>query len=212
MSNELYHYGMPRRSGRFPWGSGDNPYQHMGSSNLLSSVWELEHPKDGSAPMTKTQIAEALGFESLNRFREAYSYQNDLYKLEVRKSVISMMQDGKSNDEIAERLHISPRSVYNYAKEDFAEKRGKTVETVNQLKKLVDDKQYLEVGKGIEGQLGITGTRLSTALNQLKNEGYTVETIEVKQPTNPNHTTTMKVLAKPGETKGSIWKNRDKIQ
>ena len=26
----LIHYGMPRRSGRYPWGSGDNPYQHSG--------------------------------------------------------------------------------------------------------------------------------------------------------------------------------------
>lgn len=26
-SNELYHYGIPRRSGRYPWGSGDKPYQ-----------------------------------------------------------------------------------------------------------------------------------------------------------------------------------------
>ena len=26
----LMHYGMPRRSGRYPWGSGDNPYQHSG--------------------------------------------------------------------------------------------------------------------------------------------------------------------------------------
>lgn len=25
--NELYHYGIPRRSGRYPWGSGKNPYQ-----------------------------------------------------------------------------------------------------------------------------------------------------------------------------------------
>lgn len=24
---ELYHYGMPRRSGRYPWGSGKRPYQ-----------------------------------------------------------------------------------------------------------------------------------------------------------------------------------------
>ena len=24
----LEHYGMPRRSGRYPWGSGENPYQH----------------------------------------------------------------------------------------------------------------------------------------------------------------------------------------
>ena len=23
----LMHYGTPRRSGRYPWGSGDNPYQ-----------------------------------------------------------------------------------------------------------------------------------------------------------------------------------------
>lgn len=26
----LMHYGMPRRSGRYPWGSGENPYQHSG--------------------------------------------------------------------------------------------------------------------------------------------------------------------------------------
>ena len=26
--DELMHYGMPRRSGRYPWGSGENPYQH----------------------------------------------------------------------------------------------------------------------------------------------------------------------------------------
>ena len=24
----LLHYGMPRRSGRYPWGSGEDPYQH----------------------------------------------------------------------------------------------------------------------------------------------------------------------------------------
>lgn len=26
----LMHYGMPRRSGRYPYGSGENPYQHSG--------------------------------------------------------------------------------------------------------------------------------------------------------------------------------------
>ena len=24
----LMHYGVKRRSGRYPWGSGDDPYQH----------------------------------------------------------------------------------------------------------------------------------------------------------------------------------------
>ena len=32
----LMHYGMPRRSGRYPWGSGDNPYQRSG--DFLSRV------------------------------------------------------------------------------------------------------------------------------------------------------------------------------
>ena len=37
--DELMHYGMPRRSGRYPWGSGDSPYQHSG--DFLSRVEEL---------------------------------------------------------------------------------------------------------------------------------------------------------------------------
>lgn len=35
----LMHYGMPRRSGRYPWGSGDNPNQRTG--DFLSRVDEL---------------------------------------------------------------------------------------------------------------------------------------------------------------------------
>lgn len=210
MKNELFHYGMPRRSGRYPWGSGENPYQHEGS--LLAATWDLEHPKDGSKPLTKVEIAKHLGFESLNRYREAYSYENDLFKLEQRKSVLTMLEDGKSVDDIAQRLNISPRSVYNYQKEDFEEKRLQTVKLVNKLKDLVDEKEYLEVGKGIPSQLGVKETKLNTALHQLVREGYVVETIEVPQPNNKSHTTTMKVLAKPGETKSTIWKNRDQIK
>lgn len=26
-TDELEHYGTPRHSGRYPWGSGENPYQ-----------------------------------------------------------------------------------------------------------------------------------------------------------------------------------------
>ena len=33
-SDTLEHYGMPRRSGRYPYGSGDDPYQHDGSDFL----------------------------------------------------------------------------------------------------------------------------------------------------------------------------------
>ena len=36
----LMHYGMPRRSGRYPYGSGENPYQHSG--DFLSRVQEFK--------------------------------------------------------------------------------------------------------------------------------------------------------------------------
>lgn len=39
-SNILEHYGTKRHSGRYPWGSGDNPYQHSG--DFLSRVEELK--------------------------------------------------------------------------------------------------------------------------------------------------------------------------
>ena len=39
----LMHVGIKRRSGRYPWGSGDNPYQHSG--DFLSRVEELRNQK-----------------------------------------------------------------------------------------------------------------------------------------------------------------------
>ena len=41
--NDAMHYGMPRRSGRYPYGSGKDPYQH--GSDFLGRVKEMK--KDG---------------------------------------------------------------------------------------------------------------------------------------------------------------------
>ena len=54
VENILMHYGMPRRSGRYPYGSGENPYQHSG--DFLSRVQELK--KSG---MSETDIAKNMG-------------------------------------------------------------------------------------------------------------------------------------------------------
>ena len=54
MDEELMHYGVPRRSGRYPWGSGDVPFQH--ESWFLDRMEELR--KQG---YTNAQIAEDMG-------------------------------------------------------------------------------------------------------------------------------------------------------
>jgi hypothetical protein len=50
----LMQYGMPRRSGRYPWGSGDDPYQNTG--NFASRVQELR-----GQGMSEKDIAVAVG-------------------------------------------------------------------------------------------------------------------------------------------------------
>ena len=56
MSNEEYleHYGMPRRSGRYPWGSGKDPNQRTG--DFLSRVDNLK-----SQGLSEKEIADSLG-------------------------------------------------------------------------------------------------------------------------------------------------------
>ena len=49
----LMHYGVKRRSGRYPWGSGENPYQHGG--DFLTRVEELE-----ALGKSQKEIAEEL--------------------------------------------------------------------------------------------------------------------------------------------------------
>ena len=55
----LMHYGMPRRSGRYPWGSGDNPYQHSG--DFLSRIEELKNQD-----LAKRKLQSPWGLLQLN--------------------------------------------------------------------------------------------------------------------------------------------------
>ena len=67
----LMHYGMPRRSGRYPWGSGENPYQHSG--DFLSRIDELK-----SQGMSDTEIAKAMGLTT-TQYRTQKSFSECRY-------------------------------------------------------------------------------------------------------------------------------------
>ena len=71
----LMHYGMPRRSGRYPWGSGENPYQHSG--DFLSRVDELK-----SQGMSDTEIAKRQNISRSGVF------QNRHNSLELMKKIL----------------------------------------------------------------------------------------------------------------------------
>ena len=65
MKDALAHYGMPRRSGRYPWGSGDVPYQR-GGVDFLGRIEQLQKENPGAK---EKDIADMLGM-TINEMRD----------------------------------------------------------------------------------------------------------------------------------------------
>lgn len=202
--NILMHYGVKRRSGRYPWGSGDNPYQHSG--DFLSRIEELK--ADGK---TDTEIARSMGLTTTQ-----YRVQKQLATHERRQLLAdrarSLREDGKSLNEIADIMGFkNDSSVRALLNKDTAERANKAKVTAEILKKELEKKGMLDVGAGVERELGISETKLQEAIHILEMEGYNVYGVGVPQITNPGKQTTLKVLCDPDITYGDAYKNRESI-
>lgn len=73
MANELYHYGIPRRSGRYPYGSGERPYQDKERRRgfIIGRVKERKAKKQANE-LQKKRI------EAIKRAREVSARQKYL--------------------------------------------------------------------------------------------------------------------------------------
>ena len=201
----LMHYGMPRRSGRYPWGSGDNPYQH--SSDFLSRVEELK--KQG---FTEKEISDSMGI-STTQLRAYKSIANAERRADLVATAKGLREKGYSYNEIAEKMGYkndsSVRSLLNEGSENRMHQAQKTADF---LKSICDEKGMLDVGDGVERELGnISKEKLNQALEILRAEGYEVYGRSVAQVTNPGMQTHLKVLCPPGTKPNDIYKDDSKI-
>ena len=198
--SELMHYGTPRRSGRYPWGSGENPYQH--ESDFLNSYRKLS-----DQGLSEKEIAEYFGI-STTQLRERKTYEKEQEKAWQRAKVLDLSNEGYSNVAIAEKLGISEGTVRNIRKDSIEENKEIVSNVTDVLKKNVADQKYIDVGTGTNLYLGVSDTKLSSALRKLQDEeGYTVNNIKVEQVGNPGKYTTVKVLAAPGTKYADILRD-----
>ena len=206
LSDILMHYGTPRHSGRYPWGSGENPYQH--SSYFMSEVNRMR--KEG---LSDTEIARQMNM-STGEFRSKITIEKERITEENRNRAIDLYGKGNSKTKIAEIMGVSEGTVRNYLKPQ-AYKDGKptTANMALYLKDQVDAKGMIDVGKGVELELGISDVRLNAALKQLEDEGYSViNKVMVEQATNPGNYTQLRVLAAPGTSRKDVYNNLSDIQ
>ena len=199
----LMHYGVKRRSGRYPWGSGEDPYQH--ESSFLSSYKVFKN--EG---MTEKDIAQTMGM-STTALRERLTVERNA-KEAYDKSYIQKLKDkGYSNVAIAERMHVTEGTVRNYIKERDDYRQSKLDVAADVLRKNVDDKGYIDVGKGVNLDLNTTETNMKAAIKKLTDEGYILHNIKVEQ-LGTGKFTEMKILCPPGTTYGELMNNKDKIK
>lgn len=196
--DELIHEGKPFRSGRYPWGSGDNPYQHTG--DFLSRVETLK--KQG---LTEKEIADAMDI-STTRLRAWKSAAKDERRALDVATAKGLRDKGYSLNQIAKKMGFANDSSVRALLNENAEARmNQAKATAELLKKYVDEKGMIDVGKGVERQLGISQEKLTEALYMLEGEGYEIYGGGVPQATNPGKQTNLKVLCPPGTKHKDIY-------
>lgn len=204
--DELVHYGMPRRSGRYPWGSGDDPYQRTG--DFMSRVQSLREQG-----LSEKEIAEAVGLKSTTELRVEYrTAKNERRRLEVARAK-SLREDGLSLNEIAKEMGFendsSVRSLLNESSETRMNAAQNTAAIIK--KRIEETGKLVDVGTGVERELGITRTQLDEAIYMLEQEGYVRAGSRVDQATNAGKKTTLKLIGPPG-TKSSDAYDVDKVE
>jgi len=198
----LEHIGVIRRSGRYPWGSGDNPYQRH--SSFYNEVREMK--KQG---MSEAEIARGLGM-STTQLRAKMSIEKAEQRRADAAYAFKLKEKGLSNVAIGERMGINESSVRALLDPKLQMKADSIQVTADILKDNLAKNKYLDVGAGVELDLGVSATKLNTAIKALEEEGYTVHTIPVTQ-IGTGKETRVKVLAPPGTTWGEVMNNQTEI-
>lgn len=188
--NELMHYGMPRRSGRYPWGSGKDPYQRTG--DFLTRIDDLK--KQG---LTEKEIADAFGLTT-TQLRAQKSIANAERRATLVATAQGLRDKGYSLQQIAKEMgYNNDSSVRSLLNEKSAQRMDQAQNIKETLKKYIDEKGMIDVGVGVERELGVSTEKLNQALYMLEQEGYQVYTGRIEQVTNKGQFTTMKVIGRP---------------
>lgn len=199
----LAHYGILRKSGRYPWGSGGP--ETATNRSFLGYVAQLQ--KEG---MSEAEIAAGMGITT-TQLRASKS----IAKNEERQNNINMatkLKDkGLSNVAIGERMGLPESTVRSLLEPSAKDKADILQSTSNMLRDQVKEKKYLDIGTGVEHQVGISSTKLATAVAMLQEEGFKVHYLKVTQ-LGTGKQTTLKVLSAPDVSYSEVSKNRSQIK
>ena len=197
----LEHYGILRKSGRYPWGSGPGSETTVKrSQSFLDMVEGLR--KEG---LSNKEIARGYKMTTTELRAASSIATNELRQQKINQAV-KLRDRGWGYTAIGERMDVNESTVRSLLKSHEQRKVDSLQATADMLRKQVDEKGVIDIGVGVErglplgedlhSNIGISQTKLSTAAAMLKEYGYKVHTVPVPQIGVPGNFTRQRVLAK----------------
>ena len=195
----LMHYGMPKRSGRYPWGSGENPYQHSG--DFLSRIEQLK--KEGWSE-TPENIIKEFGLTTTQYRTEKRLATHERRMLDVARAK-SLREDGLGYTEIGREMGMSESTIRSLLNQHSESRMNAAKKTADFLREQINTKGMIDVGAEVERELGVSREKLNEALHILELEGYPVYKGGIPQATNPGKQINQMVICPPGTEHSEIY-------
>lgn len=222
-NEEIFHSGVAhnenppgRGSGRYSWGSGDNPYQHQltlkaqvermrksgkSDSEIATELFGVPNPKTGE--IMKVPISRLKAELAIETTRERKQLMEKAWRL--------YDETGGNATEVGRRMGINESSVRSLLNKQIADRTYRYERTADFLRAKVEELGYVDVSEGTELIMGVTDNTKKVALEILKKEGYNVAATKIPNLTSKGDTKLL-VLAKKDATWGDIQKNRFNVK
>ena len=144
----IKHYGTPRHSGRYPWGSGENPYQHEDN-------WLSEYRNYKSQGLSETEIAKKFGISTtVLRDKRKASEEADLI---ARSSYVKrMILKGYTPTSLSRLTGWNESTIRGLRDYVVKEKASRSRGTADMLIREFNKKGWLDVGKGVDKAIGVS--------------------------------------------------------
>lgn len=211
---ELYHVGKTKEessnhigSGRYPKGSGKDPFQH--NNNEFYKTYR----RLCNQGMSRKDICDYFGMSERDlRSAVTIGKKNEIEN--QQKLFKKWYDEGMSVKEISEKSGVLERTVYLRLNPKDNSKRESLDAVTQRLANEMERKKYLDIGEGVETNLGVSKERLAAAVKNLTDTGEYVVLphYTIPQPTNPGKFTTIKILAPAGTEYADIKNNLSELK
>lgn len=210
VGSELKHYGRGHldggKSGRYPWGSGQLPFQH--ASEFLAKYREFA--ASGKYEGEK-DIAQAMGLSTTD-LRVQLSLAKNRERREAVEKAKELYSQYQNYTQVGKIMGISDNSVKSLLNTSSEANMNKAEVTANFLMDMMKEREaegrMLEVGKGVAQELGISQNKLNEALYICYLNGYDIRGGGI--PTGPGKQTSQVVLCQKNSPKDAAYQY-DKI-